>query len=222
MVMCACGELIDHTCPITNSGQTRMIFQTCGYETWKAKKGDECEVCMKKENFQKYLDSSYTDQDGYEYCSFCHEHAHCCSCVAFVDMDGKKKCKKCKELWTGPDVESGECESEVCVKEKNYEKYLDSRYDRDGYVHCSFYDKSILSCTCAAFVDIDGLEKCKKCKTLWNVPYFCEYDCGEGALFVDIDGVEKCEKCKCKCQWNTDPSEIMSGKCESCGFNGDT
>ena len=34
--------------------------------------------------------------------------------------------------------------------------------------------------------------------------------------------VEKCEKCKCKCRWNTDPSEIMSGKCESCGFNGDT
>ena len=72
MITCVCGVLIEgcHTCSITKSGQTRVIFQTCGYENWKPKKGDECEVCMKKENFQKYLDSSYTDQDGYEYCSF--------------------------------------------------------------------------------------------------------------------------------------------------------
>ena len=120
MVTCVCGELIErrHSCSITKSGQTRVIFQTCGYKNWKSKKGDECEVCMKSENFQKYLDSSYEDQDGYEYCSFCGEHIHCCICVAFVDRDGKKKCKECKELWTGPNVVSGECESKFCAKYK--------------------------------------------------------------------------------------------------------
>ena len=153
MITCACGELIEghHTCLI-KPGQMMMIFQTCGYKTWKAKKGDECEVCMKKENFQKYLDSSYTDQDGYEYCSFCREHAHCCSCDAFVDMDGKKKCKKCKELWPGPDVDSGLCESDVCVEERNYVQNLDSHYTRNGYVRCSFCHKRIFSCTCPQFI----------------------------------------------------------------------
>ena len=118
-VTCVCGKLIegDHTCLITKSDQTRVIFQDCGYKSWRRENKGECEVCIKEENFQKYLDSSYTGQDGYEYCSFCHKHVHCCSCVAFVDRDGKKKCKKCKELWTGPDVDSGVCESEVCVKE---------------------------------------------------------------------------------------------------------
>ena len=92
MVTCVCGELIErrHSCSITKSGQTRVIFQDCGYKSWKNENKGKCEVCIKEENIHKYLDSSYTDQDGYDYCSFCHEHIHCCSCVAFVDMDGKK------------------------------------------------------------------------------------------------------------------------------------
>ena len=101
MVTCVCGELIerDHICLITKSGQTtRLIFKDCGYKSWKPKKGDECEVCIKEESYQKYLDSSYADQDGYKYCSFCDNHIHCCSCIAFVDTDGQNKCKNCKKL----------------------------------------------------------------------------------------------------------------------------
>ena len=84
-------------------------------------------------------------------------------------------------------------------------------------MHCAYCNKRILNCTCAAFVDIDGMEKCKNCETSWNVPDSVYWDC---VMFVDIDGVEKCEKCKCK--WDTPLSEIMSGKCESCGFDGNT
>ena len=108
-VSCVCGELItrDHTCSIIKSGHTtRLIFQTCGYEN-----GHECQDCSKEENLQKYMDSSYKDRDGYEYCSFCDNHVHCCSCPAFVDIDGIEKCIKCKELWDSPDVESGKCKS---------------------------------------------------------------------------------------------------------------
>jgi hypothetical protein len=97
-------------CPIIKPGGARVVFQVCDYAGWKKDKrrGDEeCQVCLKEENFRKYLDSSYTDRDGYEHCSFCDEHIHCCSCVAFVDIDGKEKCKKCKELW---DIEFGRCD----------------------------------------------------------------------------------------------------------------
>ena len=61
------------------------------------------------------------------------------------------------------------------------------------------------------------MEKRKNCKTLWDVPDFVGCDC---VMFVDIDGVEECEKCKCR--WDTPLSEIMSGKCESCSFDGNT
>ena len=116
-VTCVCGMVIEgpHTCSIMSdmfkSGQAvRVIFQVCDYTGCKDERGNECQVCIKEENFQKYLDSSYKDRDGYEYCSFCDEHIHCCSCVAFIDRDGKEKCKKCKKLWTGSDVQSGECD----------------------------------------------------------------------------------------------------------------
>ena len=116
-VTCVCGVVIEgcHTCSIMSymlkSGQAvRVIFRVCDYTGCKDKRGDECQVCIKEENFQKYLDSSYKDRDGYEYCSSCDEHIHCCSCVAFIDRDGKEKCKKCKKLWTGSDVQSGECD----------------------------------------------------------------------------------------------------------------
>ena len=32
-----------------------------------------------------------------------------CSCTAFIDTDGKPKCKKCKKLWTDLFLNSGEC-----------------------------------------------------------------------------------------------------------------
>ena len=82
------------------------------YKSCKPRKGDECKVCIKEEGYQKYLDSSYKDRDGYEYCSFCDNHIHCCSCIAFVDTDGKNKCKNCKKLWDdAADVDSGKCKS---------------------------------------------------------------------------------------------------------------
>ena len=116
-VTCVCGMVIEgpHTCSIMldmfKSGQAvRVIFQVCDYTGCKDERGNECQVCIKEENFQKYLDSSYKDRDGYEYCSFCDEHIHCCSCAAFIDRDGQEKCKRCKKLWTSCDVQSGECD----------------------------------------------------------------------------------------------------------------
>ena len=102
-VTCICGEEIrgEHLC---NIEITRVRVVVCYNE------GAECTLCLKKANFQKYLDSSYRDRDGYEFCSYCGDHIHCCSCVAFIDMDGKKKCKNCNALWKGIDVESGECD----------------------------------------------------------------------------------------------------------------
>ena len=111
-VTCVCGTLIEtnHTCSITKSTQTaRLIYKECGYRKHQR---DGCEVCTKKENFQKHLDSTYKDQDGYARCKTCDSHIHCCDCRAFVDIDGKEKCKKCKELWSSDrDIELGECKS---------------------------------------------------------------------------------------------------------------
>ena len=108
MVTCVCGVVIEgcHTRSITKFGRARVVFRVCDYARWKDK--NECQVCIKEENFQKYLDSSYKDEDGYQKFSFCRDHIHCCSCVAFIDTDGKEKCKNCKKLWTGSDVQSGE------------------------------------------------------------------------------------------------------------------
>ena len=120
-VTCICGVMIQgcHSCSIAESGQgmvSGIVFRVCRWERRKRAKGqsdqeEECQVCLKEENFQKYLDSTYNDRDGYEYCSFCNEHSHCCSCVAFINRDGEEKCKRCNAIWDGLDLESGKCDA---------------------------------------------------------------------------------------------------------------
>ena len=56
-----------------------------------------------------------------------------------------------------------------CIDADNYQKYLDSFYeDRDGYQRCNFCEYPTSNCSCVAFVDKDGEEKCKKCKEIWT------------------------------------------------------
>ena len=120
-VTCICGVIIQgcHKCSIPDGQGTvsGIVFRVCQWERRRAKghpnqKEQECQVCLKDNNFQKYLDSTYRDQDGYEFCSFCHNHSHVCSCIAYVDRDGEEKCKRCDKVWTGYYLDDGECD--VC------------------------------------------------------------------------------------------------------------
>ena len=133
-VTCICGVVIErcHTCSIPDHGPgqgpvSSIEFRVCQWDRRTATKGDikvenppksqkekdqACRVCQQADNFQKYLDSTYTDEDGYEFCSFCHNHSHVCSCIAYIDRDGEEKCKRCDNEWTGFYLDDGECD--VC------------------------------------------------------------------------------------------------------------
>ena len=108
LVTCVCGIVIQrcHSCVTVMSSKVQIV--ECGYKEWDDKV--KCWTCLKEKDFQRYLDSSYKDRDGYEYCSFCNEHIHCCSCVVFINKDGEKKCKSSNKIWNGFDVESGGCD----------------------------------------------------------------------------------------------------------------
>ena len=72
---------------------------------------------------------------------------------------------------------------QICIVKENERKFEDQwREDEDGYCYCSFCgDKSYWGlpkqCCCKAYVDNDGLEKCKSCHGTWTEVYLDMGDC---------------------------------------------
>lgn len=104
VVTCACGVVVqgEHLCDIKAS--TKIQIKECNYKTSHDNNEECCWVCLKKENDQEYENQWTEDEDGYCCCNFCgdkcdEELPKCCSCNAYVDFDGQKKCKSCHELW---------------------------------------------------------------------------------------------------------------------------
>ena len=81
----------------------------------------------------------------------------------------------------------------ICLeKEKEHEYGEQWRKDESGYSCCVFcgeksYEELPKLCNCAAYVDTDGVQKCKACHEPWTEQYmetecsFCgSYWCGDG------------------------------------------
>ena len=112
VISCACGELItgSHTC---DTQVTKIKVVVCNYIS-RYSKEQPCQICLVKEQEQKYEEQWDYDDSGCSICVECdsiceHKLPKRCSCTAFIDTDGKPKCKKCKKLWTDLFLNSGEC-----------------------------------------------------------------------------------------------------------------
>ena len=112
VISCACGELItgSHTC---DTQVTKIEVVVCNYISSYSKE-QPCQICLVKEQEQKYEEQWDYDDSGCSICVECdsiceHKLPKRCSCTAFIDTDGKPKCKKCKKLWTDLFLNSGEC-----------------------------------------------------------------------------------------------------------------
>ena len=112
VISCACGELItgSHTC---DTQVTKIEVVVCNYISSYSKE-QPCQICLVKEQEQKYEEQWDYDDSGCSICVECdsiceYKLPKRCSCTAFIDTDGKPKCKKCKKLWTDLFLNSGEC-----------------------------------------------------------------------------------------------------------------
>ena len=112
VISCACGELItgSHTC---DTQVTKIKVVVCNYIS-RYSKEQPCQICLVKEQEQKYEEQWDYDDSGCSICVECdsiceYKLPKRCSCTAFIDTDGKPKCKKCKKLWTDLFLNSGEC-----------------------------------------------------------------------------------------------------------------
>ena len=112
VISCACGELItgSHTC---DTQVTKIEVVVCNYISSYSKE-QPCQICLVKEQEQKYEEQWDYDDSGCRVCAECdsiceYKLPKRCSCTAFIDTDGKPKCKKCKKLWTDLFLNSGEC-----------------------------------------------------------------------------------------------------------------
>ena len=114
VITCACGKLITgkHTCDIQVS---KIEVVVCAYTSRFSKSQKACQICAVKEQEQKYEEQWDTDESGYCVCAECRIKTDYglpkrCKCNAYIDTDGEAKCKRCKELWTEPYLEFGECD----------------------------------------------------------------------------------------------------------------
>ena len=70
--------------------------------------------------------------------------------------------------------ESNTANCTICKYKKEEQLFKDQWYeDRDGYSRCSTCgvksdDELPKHCSCNAYIDIDGVEKCKSCNHLWG------------------------------------------------------
>ena len=114
VISCACGKLItgSHTC---DTQVTKIEVVVCNYISRFSKTNEQpCEICLVKEQEQRYEEQWEHDDSGCPTCAECEDRCDYglpkrCSCAAFIDIDGKSKCKKCKKLWTEPYLNFGEC-----------------------------------------------------------------------------------------------------------------
>ena len=113
VVTCVCGSVVNgkHLCDIKTS--TKIQIKECCYKSSSDNNENCCWICLKKEKDLEYENQWKEDEDGYCYCVFCgdkcdDELPKCCSCNAYVDFDGEKKCKSCHKGWNELDMEK-EC-----------------------------------------------------------------------------------------------------------------
>ena len=120
MVTCVCGKLIEraHTCLITKSGQTRVIVQTCGYESWKPKKEDEC-ATKKEWNRRKDLIMALLNSFRNEVFLINNDEDLACELFCPIKWAG---CKAyCDGIWS----------SDSCEKKKEWPLYDQWRVDKE-------------------------------------------------------------------------------------------
>ena len=97
-----------------------------------------------------------------------HKDSKTVSCICGKEISGEHTChniqvKKCKEE-----------NCTICKNKKNEQLCKDQWYqDHDGYSCCSTCgdksdDELPKECSCNAYVDKDGVEKCKSCDNPWG------------------------------------------------------
>ena len=93
---------------------SKIEVVVCDYTTRFSKTEEPCQICVVKEQEQRYDEQWDNDESGYCICAECGEKTDGglpkrCNCIAFIDTDGEAKCQRCKELWTEPSLELGAC-----------------------------------------------------------------------------------------------------------------
>ena len=97
-----------------------------------------------------------------------HNDSKTVTCICGKEISGEHACYV---------IQVKECNGEncaICEKKKVEQLFIDQWYeDRDGYSCCStcgVKSDGVLpkDCCCNAYVDIDGVEKCKSCNRLWS------------------------------------------------------
>ena len=114
VITCVCGKLItgEHTCVIQIS---KIKVVVCGYTPPRCgRSGNGCGFCVDKEVERIYEDQWERDRCGNCRCAICGCASDAslpkiCECTAFIDYDGKTKCKGCRKIWVKDDLYSGEC-----------------------------------------------------------------------------------------------------------------
>ena len=126
VVTCVCGVVVqgEHLCDIKAS--TKIQIKECNYQSSYSGNKECCLICLKMEKKQEYENQWNEDEDGYSYCNFCGvkcdgELPKYCSCHAYVDLDGEKKCKSCHELWEELDMDE---ECTICESKWRKEPWL--------------------------------------------------------------------------------------------------
>ena len=98
-----------------------------------------------------------------------HKDSKTVSCVCGKEIYGEHTCNDILKV--------KECKDEDCTicEDKEAKRLFEDQWyeDRDGYSRCSTcgekcYEDLPKQCNCNAYVDADGIEKCKSCDHPWG------------------------------------------------------
>ena len=97
-----------------------------------------------------------------------HKDSKTVSCICGKEISGRHTCNNIRVK------ECNVVNCTICKYKKDEQLFKDQWYeDRDGYRRCSTCgvksdDELPKHCSCNAYIDIDGVEKCKSCNHLWG------------------------------------------------------
>ena len=106
-----------------------------------------------------------------------HKDSKTVSCICGKEISGEHTCYN---------IQVKECNDEncaICKYKKELQLFIDQWYeDRDGYSRCSTCgDKCDAElpkeCSCNAYIDTDGVEKCKSCNRQWGEKHVVFHEC---------------------------------------------
>ncbi len=112
-----------------------------------------------------------------------HKESKTVSCVCGKEINGEHTCN---DILKVKECNGGDCT--ICDDKEDQRLFEDQWYeDRDGYSRCTTCDDKCdedlpKRCECHAYIDIDGVEKCKSCNRYWDQAYYnakcnnCGYD----------------------------------------------